>query len=51
MPDVQQRVKNVQQTTVEKFEKIYKKSSERKKVRQSQEETKKVCGSIRVGGV
>ena len=36
------RVKNVQQTTVEKFEKVYKNSSEMKKVRQSQEETRKV---------
>ena len=36
------RVKYVQQTTVEKFENIFKNSSGRKKVRQSEEATRRV---------
>ena len=45
---MEQGVKDVQenQTTVEKYEKIFKKSSERKKVRQSQEETRKVSAML-----
>ncbi len=45
---MEQGVKDVQenQTTVEKFEKIYKNSSERKKVRQSEEATRKVFTDI-----
>ena len=53
--NVGQGVKDVEQkgTRVEKFEKNFKKSSERKKVRQSQEETDRIrkSGSIRAGRV
>ena len=45
---MEQGVKDVQenQTTVEKFENIFKNSSERKKVRQSQEETRKESANV-----
>ena len=36
----------MQQTTEEKFENIFKNSSERKKVRQSQEETRKESANV-----
>ena len=45
---MEQGVKEVQenQTTVEKYEKNFTKSIERKKVRQSQEETMKVSANV-----
>ena len=45
---MEQGVKDVQenQTTVEKFENIFRNSSERKKVRQSQEEARKESAKV-----